>query len=216
MDPWTVRATDWTRYHSAPYKTAPWFRRFTVRRILRALRLHARDRASPEIVELGGANSCFFDEIARLLEPRLYHLVDNNDEGLARSRELALRDPRVRVHRDSVLDLSLRVEADLVLSVGLIEHFSRGDTRRAIDAHFDLARPGGLVLMTFPTPTELYWITRRISELLGLWIFHDERPLERGEVLAVTRGHGELLESEIVWPVILTQGLVAVRKGRLS
>jgi predicted SAM-dependent methyltransferase len=44
-------------------------------------------------------------------------------------------------------------EADICFSVGLIEHFTEEDLPRVVSAHFDVVRPGGLVVISFPTPT---------------------------------------------------------------
>ena len=52
---------------------------------------------------------------------------------------------------------------------------------------FNVLKKGGILILGFPTPTFLYKITRKTSELLGLWIFHDERPLSIDEVLADVR-----------------------------
>jgi cyclopropane fatty-acyl-phospholipid synthase-like methyltransferase len=114
---------------------------------------------------------------------------------------------------DDVLAFSgFNALADIAFSVGLIEHFSPSDTKRAIQTHFDSVRSGGLVIVTFPTPTLLYRTTRRTIELLGQWKFHDERPLSFTEVLPTMERYGTILHTEINWPIFLTQGIVVARK----
>ena len=103
------------------------------------------------------------------------------------------------------------VEADIVFSVGLIEHFAAEQTAHVIGRHFSCVKPGGLVVITFPTPTFLYRITRTLAESAGLWRFPDERPLQWAEVLAEVVRHGMVLTTFTNWPLALTQGVVVAR-----
>jgi predicted SAM-dependent methyltransferase len=112
-----------------------------------------------------------------------------------------------------VLSVSLDTRADIVFSVGLIEHFDAPRTRQAVLAHFDVLRPGGVAIITFPTPTLLYRLTRGLSEALGLWQFPDERPLKPAEVLGAVRERGEVLFVKTLWPLVLTQTLIVVRNA---
>ena len=51
-----------------------------------------------------------------------------------------------------------------------------------------------------------------LAEALGVWQFPDERPLKAAEVLAAVRERGEVLLVKTLWPLILTQTLIVVRK----
>jgi hypothetical protein len=51
-----------------------------------------------------------------------------------------------------------------------------------------------------------------LIEMLGMWKFHDERPLEPAEVLEAVRGRGEVVYQKTLWPLILTQHLIVARK----
>jgi cyclopropane fatty-acyl-phospholipid synthase-like methyltransferase len=113
---------------------------------------------------------------------------------------------------DHVLKIDLPLAADLVFSVGLIEHFDEEGTRRAVDAHFALLKPGGIAVISFPTPTPLYRLARAAAELAGAWIFHDERPLRLAEVAAAAGPHAEMLSHRILWPIVFTQCLGVWRK----
>ena len=113
---------------------------------------------------------------------------------------------------DGVLKLDLPLAAEVVFSVGLIEHFDREGTRRAVDAHFALLKPGGIAVISFPTPTPLYRLARMAAELAGAWIFHDERPLRLDEVAAAAAPHARLLSHRILWPIVFTQCLAVWRK----
>jgi predicted SAM-dependent methyltransferase len=119
----------------------------------------------------------------------------------------------VRLHLRDVLELTSEMQADLVFSVGLVEHFEPAETRKAVLAHFDVLRPGGTAIITFPTPTLLYRAARRLIEAAGMWGFPDERPLQAAEVIAAIRERGEVLEQRVLWPLILTQGFVVARKN---
>ncbi len=173
--------------------------------------LGSGDRLS--IVELGGANSCFLDAILEGVAPVSYDVVDTNEYGLSLLARRLPDNAVVRLHRQSVLALRLEKPADVVFSAGLIEHFDPEDTQRAILAHFEVVRPGGLVILTFPTPTVLYRVARSALEIAGLWRFPDERPLAREEVAATVEQRGAIVREQLLWPLILTQHMMVVRKG---
>jgi hypothetical protein len=167
------------------------------------------------IAELGGANSCFVDRICAELRPDSYTVVDTNAFGLSR---LAGWTPppgastTLRVRQDDVRSLASESHHDTVFSVGLIEHFDREGTREVLGAHFNIVRPGGAVVVSYPTPTWLYRATRRLLEALGLWRFPDERPVGFTEVADAAAPLGELVMRRTLWPLILTQELVVFVK----
>jgi hypothetical protein len=208
--PGTQPATDWDRYYRRPFRAARLTRKITAAHLLRQIRRFVRP--APVIVELGGADSCFFDLIRREIGPSQYHVLDNNQVGLDRLQQRINGLTNVFLSNQDVLRLSYRVEADLVLSAGLIEHFGPQDTCTTVAAHFGLLKPGGIAIMTFPTPTLLYRAARRLAERAGLWMFPDERPLRLAEVAVAAEPHGELLLKKLVWPIVLTQYLVVWRK----
>jgi len=210
-------ATDWDRYYSAVPTTARLTRRYTTAALIKAIRRFASAGAESglKIVELGGANSCFLDALLGAVQCAQYEIVDTNRYGLSLLQD-KVRASRIRIVLRNEDVLSLRAgpnpDADVVFSVGLIEHFDREGTHRAVQAHFDLLRTGGIAIITFPTPTFLYTASRRCIEALGRWQFHDERPLRFAEVYGAAKEQGCLLYSKILWPLFLTQGLVVVRK----
>ena len=209
------QATDWDRYHKHPARTARFTRKYTEKVLLAAIRQFASPAEGNQelsVVEIGGANSRFVDRILCDLGCRQYDVVDTNAYGLSLLEQRTGSDRRLRLHRRSVLGLALDAPADVVFSVGVIEHFDEAQTQQAVLAHFDVLRPGGTAIITFPTPTLLYRVTRALSEMFGLWQFPDERPLIPAEVLNAVRGQGEVLLSKTLWPLVLTQTLVVVRK----
>lgn len=207
-----MTATDWDAYYARTPRYTSVTRRLSTAKLIGVIR-NEFDGAPLRICELGGANSCFLEAFAARLNVIHYHVIDLNAFGLN-----LLRTRRPRCHltfeHDNVLT---RYEAgslfDLVYSVGLIEHFDVADTARAIDSHFARCRPGGLVLVTFPTPTWPYRLIRGLAERSGTWAFPDERPLLFDEVLGRCGRYGAIVHRSINWWIGLTQGYVAVRKA---
>ncbi|NIM13828.1 MAG: methyltransferase domain-containing protein [Candidatus Aminicenantes bacterium] len=207
-----MKKTDWNAYYRKPYKFAGFTKRIITRVVLKYIRKYSPVQRNFTLLEFGGGNSCFYELFNRVFEPDKYYIVDNNQVGLEElRRRTGERENTVLVNQD-ILDPDLDVECDLVFSVGLIEHFSVDNTRKAILSHFNVLKKGGILILGFPTPTFLYKITRKISELLGLWIFHDERPLTIEEVLNTANQHGELLDQTIIWSIFLTQAVVVIKK----
>jgi SAM-dependent methyltransferase len=208
-------ATDWTRYYETVPATARLTRRYTTAVLLNAIQDHASSAGGDgrlSIVEMGGANSCFLDTILAEVDCRSYDVVDTNEYGLALLAPRLQENGVLRLNHQSVLALSLDARADLVFSVGLVEHFDPRDTRQAIHAHFDVLRPGGIAIISYPTPTLLYRITRSVIEIVGMWKFHDERPLTSEEVTRSVQERGEVIQTKTLWPLLLTQGLIVARK----
>ena len=212
------RATDWDRYYQSVPATARLTRKYTTAALAGAIRRYAQPQPGRALamVEIGGANSCFLDRLVEEFTPHFYDVVDTNQYGLDLLARHAARSASLgrglRLHRESVLAMSLPPTADVVFSVGLVEHFTPADTRAAVLAHFDTIRTGGLAIITFPTPTALYRATRKFIESIGQWKFHDERPLLPQEVLESIRERGDVLFQKTLWPLMLTQHLVAARK----
>ena len=204
-------ATDWDRYYHNAFKASSLTRRITTTRLLRAIRRQCHAKGG-RFVEWGGANSCFIDRIYSDLQPLSYTVADNNQLGLSLLKYRAIQRQSTRVLEDDVLYPQHTLEGDVVFSVGLIEHFDIPGTARAIRSHFESARAGGIVVVSFPTPTWLYRLTRWCAERLGVWVFHDERPLGFAEVEAVMQRHGQLLSRDLIWPICLTQGVLVFRK----
>ena len=205
-------ATDWTRYYRSVPLTARLTRKYTGRVLIGALKRFQQSDDRGVVVELGGANSCFLDRIVSELRPCAYHVVDMNEYGLKLLAQRRNGTTQIRLHRQDVLHLDLELRADAVFSVGLIEHFDPEGTSQVIRKHFELLKPEGCAVLSFPTPTWLYRSARSITELLGLWNFPDERPLSRGEVLQAIPAGGEVLLEKTLWPLVFTQHMIVIRK----
>jgi putative flippase GtrA len=205
-------ATDWTNYYTKVPPTAKLTRKYTTAVLMHALKKYA-GTGIRSLAELGGANSFFLDEIRRAVRPQRLHIVDLNDFGLDLLRNRLDATEQVFLHHVDCRTATLPEPCDAVFSVGLIEHFDPPNTRAATAAHFRLLRPGGIAIISFPTPTWLYRIARSFCEVAGLWKFPDERPLTRDEVLSAVQDHGSVLFEKTLWPLILTQRMIVARKN---
>ena len=212
--PRTARATDWTAYYDHVAPTARLTRRYTAR-VLHGVLRRCSAGGIRSIVEIGGANSCFVDGILARWPGVAYRVIDTNEHGLELLRRRFPTGGTVAAEWGNVLSLERPPQgADVVYSVGLIEHFGPADTERAIRGHFGIAKEGGLVILSFPTPTWLYIAARSVCEAFGVWKFPDERPLEPREVLRTVEQHGAVLFRKTLWPLVFTQHLIAARVER--
>ncbi len=207
-------ATDWDDYYRHP-GTGTRFSRFWVRRrLLDTVRyaLGAAGVLGPlSVIEYGGANSCFLPSFLASLPVRRYTIVDTNPLGLLLTRQRWAGHTVVEAREGDVLaGLPEDLRADLVYSVGLIEHFDAAGTARALHTHLQATRPGGVCLLSYPTPTPLYRVARRIAELTGQWRFPDERPLRLAEITPTVDAYGSLIAAHLIWPIIFTQEMIAI------
>ena len=207
-----MNGTDWNNYYQSVPVTAQLTRKYTTSVLLQFLRRYQAPFAPPNIVEIGGANSCFIDAVIKAIKPLHYSVIDNNEFGLNLLRQKSFPAGLVSCRNQDVLSLAEDERADFVFSVGLIEHFKEANTRLAIQSHFRLLKPGGIAIISFPTPTFLYDVARKSCELAGLWKFHDERPLRPEEVETTIAEEGEILQEKTLWPLILTQRVIVARK----
>ena len=204
-------ATDWDKYYEQPFATAKLTRRYTCHWLKTAIRTHLAGKAGIEVIEFGGGNSCFFRDLVDSLPISRYEVVDLNAKSLQlfeqRAREVS--SVRTAAHRVNLLTETPPLRpADVVFSVGLIEHFDPEGTREVARRHFSCVKNGGIVIITAPTPTWLYRMTRGAAEQIGVWKFPDERPLSPQEILATGEGLGSPLRSSTLWPLVLTQQAV--------
>jgi len=205
--------TDWDEYYRSPFPATRFTRRITSGLILGMLRRAlGEDPTGGTIAEIGGANSCFLHAVIAGLRPREYHIIDNNALGLARTSPPSGTSTRVLLHHADVLSLGFDLQVDCVFSIGLIEHFDVEATRRAVRTHFDILKPGGIALISFPTPTLLYRVLRFAAESTNMWMFPDERPLGLDEVTAAASEHGTLLDHRLNWQIGFTQRMVVFHK----
>lgn len=209
------KATNWDRYYEKPFATSTLTRRITTSKLISVIKRYTTNiKNGVKIIELGGANSCFYDALNKAFEPKLYSVLDNNIVGLDKFLQRVGNSEATKIINVDVLSENILKEEnyDVVFSVGLIEHFSKENTKKAIRTHFDYLKDGGICIITFPTPTFLYKFVRKFLEIINVWIFHDERPLLFDEVISECEKHGEILHKSINWLTILTQGIIVMKK----
>jgi len=72
---------------------------------------------------------------------------------------------------------------DMALSSGVIEHFVGGDRTRAISAHADVLRPGGMVTISVPHAScPPYRLWKWYLEVRRRWPYGFERPFSKKEI----------------------------------
>ncbi|WP_102958299.1 class I SAM-dependent methyltransferase [Mangrovicella endophytica] len=202
--------TDWNTYYAQRKSSGSPTRKITQRLLLGVVN-RFKPQALGEIMEFGGGDSCFYPAFRRTYPSVRYTIVDKSHEGVAKFQQKYGTDNVDALEADLLAEPSLPA-SDLVYSIGLIEHFDPDQTARIIRAHFAAAKPGALVVITYPTPTTLYRTIRGAAEMLGIWRFPDERPLFFDEVNGECAKHGILLFRKLNWAIGLTQELVAYRK----
>jgi SAM-dependent methyltransferase len=211
-----IKKTNWDAYYGQSNKASSITRDITTKKIAKIIEdiIFLDNKWHPEnIIEIGGANSCFYEAMKNNFKPAQYLVIDNNQTGLDLLKSKVGDDGVLLVRNADILDNTISSEsADLVYSVGLIEHFDSTGTEKAIAAHFTLLKNGGYCIITFPTPTILYKLARKVSESLNLWLFWDERPLHFDEVINIASKYGDVLKTSINWAIIFTQGIIVVKK----
>lgn len=205
------RATDWEAYYRERKGPGSPTRTITKNLILQAIA--GLSNGPPQhIIEFGGGDSCFYSAFQQAYPQARYVAADNSEVGIAKFRT-SNGSPLTEAIQIDLLSQPIERKGDLVYSVGLIEHFDREDTARMIKAHFDAALPGGLVLITYPTPTLPYRVIRGAAEALGIWKFHDERPLLYDEVAGEMQRYGTIVYRKMNWFIGLTQEILIARVG---
>ncbi len=210
--------TNWTEYYKNPSSVTVVTRGLTQKLLAdmfkRGTTILNKEQLS--VCELGGANSCFVDGLIDSNMCSQYDVVDKNEFGLQLFREKNFKNgvSAQAIEQDLIQPLTADIQKnyDLCFSVGLIEHFNPQGTKEIIKKHFDLVTEGGLVLISFPTPTLQYRLTRKLMEKAGVWGFPDERPLEMLEVEDDCLSYGRKLDSFIFRMLPLTQGFVLAQK----
>lgn len=208
-----MKETDWTNYYKKRKSyISSITQRITIGYLIKVLtKCGMRDQW--RVMELGGGRSCFATDISNALPVEFYDVIDKCQYAV----KMAGGN---RVIRNALcLDLTKNMDSDvvkdnynLVYSVGLVEHFSNLDRRCVIKNHFNLCEHGGYVLITAPTLTLKYMIIRKCMEVLHLWQFWDERPLNVKTLMKEMGNYGEIVHAGINRKLPLTQCVVVAKK----
>ena len=207
--------TDWDRYYQRPVSTARWSRRVMSDELARLFTRFAPRREPLSVLEIGGGNSCFLPRLMKELRISPYAILDSSTEGMRRAREQF--EPLYGGQIDYLLGDAFTVSPsrtyDVVFSIGLLEHFDEQEAIDLVALHRRWVEPGGLVVISVPTPTVPYRLTRFVAELFGVWHFPDERPVTRERLEKWLDANGlEVVSARILWAQVLTQLVVGARR----
>ena len=203
--------TDWNNYYS---KKRSLISIITQKITKRYLRRNLKEVSSdfPKAIELGGANSDFVTFFNTEYQVKEYDIIDNSKIGLGKTSGVnKIINFNLTNNTDSIKELFGKY--DLVVSFGLIEHFEGSTLKTIIDNHFLLCKTSGYILITFPTPTLQYRITRVIMERLNIWAFHDEKPILYNQVRTIFEKHGSVIFEGINYLLPLSQQVVLIKKN---
>lgn len=119
----------------------------------RLLRRHVRP--GMKVLEIGFAPGDLLAWVATRLRAEVAG-IDYSESGVAAARQLFERaDIAADLHCEDLLATTQPAAAfDVVYSAGVIEHFS--DPAKVVRKHVELARPGGLALITLPNYGGVY------------------------------------------------------------
>lgn len=209
-----MNKTDWNDYYRKSRKAKTYISRFTIGNLIRFIDRYTSSCAKLTLCELGGAGSRACQPLLDKYTPERYIAIDNNAAGLELLKQ-RISSNKVLAIQEDVLNISAGDRewlADVVFSLGLIEHFNPQETRQVVETHFKLCKSNGLIVISFPTATWLYRISRMIAEASGFWRFPDERPIQLAEIESIISGAGQILAQKTIWPIFFTQAMVVIRK----
>lgn len=201
------KATDWTKYYSRKKSRVS---SFTQKYTLNELMKYFKDNVS--VLELGGGNSCFAEDICNKKQLNRYDIIDNNELSVEMFNSINLNTESKGYCINLLEKAEFDNRYDVVFSVGLIEHFRGEAIDTIIGKHFEFCSEGGLVVITFPTPTLKYRVCRKMMELLGVWQFWDEKPLRIEDVEESFKKRGTVSTYYINRKLPLTQMVVVTEK----
>lgn len=208
-----INKTDWDSYYiETPPLITKIARSITEHKLIRACQEIKHFGPAMSICELGGANSCFARKICDSFAVDHYHVVDLCSLGISLLNHINIKAKVTTEISDVLTPYSGVKQFDLVYSVGLIEHFDSTATKKAIEAHFVRCKKNGHVLISFPTHTWLYRLSRSLLERSDMWNFPDERPLDLKEIKNDAERYGVIKSETMNWWIGLTQGLLLIKK----
>lgn len=207
-----MKSTDWDSYYTNPSTFSKYTRLYTQNWLIEQINKYSKQAI--KLAEFGGGNSCFHEAIINKCNIDTYTIYDNNDIGVRKFQENYEQNGISKAINLDLLNSEVHEinKYDIVISVGLIEHFDKIGTKTIVKKHFDAVKSGGIVIITAPTPTILYNIIRKSAEILNVWAFHDERPLKPIEMHNSVLGLGEIVDKKLLWAIGLTQYALVVRK----
>src|SRR4051794_9886185 len=98
-------ATDWDKYYDQLFVASKLTRRYTAHWLKTAIRTHLGGKTGIEVIEFGGGNSCFFQDLVDSLPISRYEVADLNAKSLQlfEQRAAAVSSVRTAAHRADLL-----------------------------------------------------------------------------------------------------------------
>lgn len=211
-----IKPTNWEKYYSKRknnnFKISSITRKISSNIILNLLKKY---KNIDSICEFGGGDSCFYKAFRNFFSNANYIVFDSSKNGVDSFNNKYFNEPPYK-QKATLLNLfedkNLEAKFDIVFSVGLIEHFDVENTKVMCIKHFKVVKSGGIVLISYPTPTFFYKFIRNILEKINLWEFHDERALYFDEVDSVCKDYGSLIYRKLNFAIGLTQEILVYKK----
>jgi 2-polyprenyl-3-methyl-5-hydroxy-6-metoxy-1,4-benzoquinol methylase len=171
--------------------TTRWKRSFAV------LQRELGDLRNKKVLEIGSGQGVFSALLAK--HGAKVTLLDYSQPALKRATEFFQNNnlQAKTVYGDALkLPKSIKPSSfDISVSVGLTEHFQGADRVAINQVHLDVLRPGGLAIIITPNAYNLpYQIYKTVSQSAGRWIFGEEYPYTKQELLDVA----EKIDAEVV------------------
>lgn len=158
------------------------------------------------LMALRGARVTFLDSSRKALD-----IVKINLERLGLKGRLVCQD---------IFDSDFRGEYDLVQSEGLVEHFLGRKRQEIIDIHARAAKKGGKVLIIVPhRKCPPYRIGKFLAERTGTWIYHNEHPYGKRELVRRMERAGlkpgRILGGEFLFSLVFLFSPLVLKSSRL-
>ncbi len=166
-----------------------------------------------KILELGAGSGYNSLNLAVKFKASKVVLVDFNDNALKSSRNRFKGRFNSQFLKKDVFDLNINGKFDIVHSQGLIEHFQGRKLKELLRIHLRFAKKNGLIILIYPTPTISYRIIRKLAEIAKKWIFADEVPLRKEQLInLMSENNVELINSTRIHCGITEDGLLFMKK----
>lgn len=153
-----------------------------------------------------GAKVTFVDYSKEALD-----LVRKNLDRLGIEAELIQQD---------IFDFKERNKYDLVHSEGVVEHFLAPKRQEIVDIHANAAKKGGKVLIIVPhLKNPPYRLGKKLANTLGCWIYGNEYPYTRHELVTRLRRAGlkpgKVMGGEFFFSLFFLFTPIALRSSRM-
>jgi 2-polyprenyl-3-methyl-5-hydroxy-6-metoxy-1,4-benzoquinol methylase len=143
-----------------------------------------------KVIEIGAGTGTYSGLMAK--QGAKATMLDSSENALSRGLDFMVHNNlKAEFMKCDALSLSdeIRHAFDISMSFGMAEHF-RGDERiKAIKAHFDVLKNGGITFISVPNKyNPPYRFYKFVSELTNRWTVGEEYPFSRREMRNIVKG----------------------------